>query len=322
MTASNDNYRFHAFDAMGTRVSFWVDRSAGSRAAIALRSGETFIRDFDRRLSRFRPDSELCRLNADPAETVEISTLMLRFLEAAVEAARISDGLIDPTQIEAVELAGYRESRAGVAAAPLDDAIPDPAEFKPAAADPASRWRSITLDAAARTVTRPPGLRIDSGGSGKGLAADLLAGIWRNLLPPGTPFIVDCGGDIRLGEVGPEHEPYSIRVETAPALPQPVDLQLLGGGVATSGVGKRIWQTDGGYAHHLIDPASGRPAWTGVLSATATAPTAQLAETAAKQALLGGLEAAKQILSRDGGLLVAADGQAHLFEPIKQEVLA
>jgi thiamine biosynthesis lipoprotein len=315
-------YRFNSFAAMGTRVRFWIDRSAGHRAAAALRSGETFIHDFDRRLSRFRPDSELSRLNADPAEEVVVSTLMLRFIEAALAAAEASGGLVDPTLVDEIERSGYRESRSGVAAEPIAAGLAKAPPPSPAGPAGEARWREITVDHAARTITRPPGLRLDSGGSGKGLAADLLAGIWKRLLPEGTAFIIDCGGDMRLGDLAQGDAPYVIRVETVPEQPEPVELQLYGGGVATSGIGKRLWRHDGGYAHHLIDPSTGRPAWTGVLSATAIGPTALLAETTAKRALLGGPQAAAGILAESGGLIVRQDGRTQLFEIPDMEPVA
>lgn len=316
------DYDYRSFDAMGTRVSFWIDRSAGHRAAAAFSAGETFIRDFDQRLSRFRPDSELCALNSDPAETVAVSTLMARFVEAALEAARISSGLVDPTLTDEVERAGYRESRAGMAAVPFEDALSGAPAPVPAAPDPAARWREVSVDVGARTVTRPPGLRLDSGGSGKGLAADMVAGIWRRLLPPGTAFIADCGGDMRLGALDPGDDPYVIRVETVPATPEPVELKLRGGGVATSGIGNRLWLGDDGYSHHLIDPATGRPAWTGVASATALGPTALLAETAAKTALLTGPVAARIVLGVHGGLIVDYDGDTAVIETEPTEAFA
>lgn len=67
--------------------------------------------------------------------------------------------------------------------------------------------------------------------------------------------------------------------------------------VATSGTGSRLWSTaDGGNAHHLLDPATGESAWTGLVSATALAPTAVEAETLAKAALLSGPGGARQHL--------------------------
>ena len=85
-------------------------------------------------------------------------------------------------------------------------------------------------------------------------------------------------------------------------------LLLAGGGVATSGLARRVWATPGGPAHHLIDPATGAPAWTGLISATALAPTALHAEAIAKAALLRGPAGARRLLRARGGVLVHDDG--------------
>ena len=72
-----------------------------------------------------------------------------------------------------LEDAGYARSRAGVPPAPIADAIAAAPPKRPARPHPRSRWRDIEVDIEARTVTRPQGIRIDTGGVGKGLAADL-----------------------------------------------------------------------------------------------------------------------------------------------------
>ena len=83
-------------------------------------------------------------------------------------------------------------------------------------------------------------------------------------------------------------------------------IALRDGAVATSGVDARLW---GAAAHHLLDPATGEPAWTGVVSATALAPTAAEAEALAKAALLAGPLAGRALLARHGGgVLVLEDG--------------
>ena len=81
------------------------------------------------------------------------------------------------------------------------------------------------------------------------------------------------------------------------------------GAVATSGLQTRVWHTEHGFAHHLIDPARGAPAWTGVIQATALAPTALEAETLAKTALLRGPHAGLGVLARHGGALILDDGR-------------
>jgi FAD:protein FMN transferase len=82
------------------------------------------------------------------------------------------------------------------------------------------------------------------------------------------------------------------------------------GGVATSGIDVRLWQGhEGDFGHHLIDPATGTPAWTGLVAVTALAPTALEAEALAKTALLSGPAAGRRMLrSHDGGVLVHDDG--------------
>ena len=81
-----------------------------------------------------------------------------------------------------------------------------------------------------------------------------------------------------------------------------------GGGVATSGIGRRSWLDErGAPAHHLLDPATGRPAFTGVVQATAIAPTALEAEVRAKAAVLSGPEYAAGWLPH-GGVVVLDDG--------------
>jgi thiamine biosynthesis lipoprotein len=91
--------------------------------------------------------------------------------------------------------------------------------------------------------------------------------------------------------------------------------ELRGGAVATSGIGRRSWlDTAGRPAHHLLDPASGRPAFTGVVQATALAPTTLEAEVRAKAALLAGPACIRTWL-RHGGLAVFDDGSHELVTP-------
>jgi thiamine biosynthesis lipoprotein len=86
-------------------------------------------------------------------------------------------------------------------------------------------------------------------------------------------------------------------------------LQLADGAIATSSIVRRSWRTTDGAAHHLLDPATGRPAWTGLISVTALAATTLDAETLAKAALLSGPDGARRIIARHGGLLIHDDGE-------------
>ena len=195
---------------------------------------------------------------------------MARFVEAALFAASLTDGLVDPTLVDEVERAGYVGDLLGatadvpmpVAAAPVPLAarVGQGRIRRPAAAHPAARWRLFSVERHAGTVTRPVGVRLDSGGIAKGLFGDVLA----QLLSLHESFAVEAAGDIRLG--GAAGVPREIRITS------PFDniarvlhtFELAAGAVATSGTTKRTWiGRDGRLAHHLLDPSSGEPATPG-----------------------------------------------------------
>lgn len=256
--------------------------------------------------SRFKPESELSSLNRDEATSVPVSPIMARFVQAVVDAAEATGGLVDATMLDAIEGLGYRTERfRGSLALPLALALA-PAR-RPARAHPDRRWRTIEVDLGTSTVTRPPGVRLDGGGIVKGLLADVVG----ELLQEHDSFLVDCEGDLRIG--GAAGVQRSVAV-TAP-LSQRVlhEFELADGGLATTNITKRSWMERLKPAHHLLDPATGLPAYTGIVQATALAATALEAEALAKAALLSGPQDAATWL-RHGGLIVLDDGSHVVVE--------
>lgn len=259
------------------------------------------IRELHDRLTRFDPDSELSRLNADPRDSVPSSPIMLRFGGTVAYAGLMSGGLVDATLLDAIELAGYTDS---IESCPAEDGPSRFRRARPGGADPELRWRSVRVDSARGAVVRPPGVRLDSGGIGKGLAADVAAEELDGL----DQFSVSCVGDLRIG--GNSDVEREILIASPWRDHPPIAaVRLADGAVATSGTTHRTWtDDDGNRAHHLIDPRSGRPAFTGVVQATALAPTAVEAEVRAKAALLSGPAGAAGWLVH-GGAVVLEDGR-------------
>jgi FAD:protein FMN transferase len=160
------------FRAMGCEIRVIVGDpldAASPPAAIAAQDAQRWICDYDRRMSRFRADSELSRLNADPRETVPASALLRATVRAGLWAAERTDGLVDPTLVRELELAGYTRSMAEAVPAPLADALAEAPARRPAQPG-ARRWKQVEVDDAAGVIRRPPGVPLDSGGAGKGLA--------------------------------------------------------------------------------------------------------------------------------------------------------
>jgi thiamine biosynthesis lipoprotein len=259
----------------------------------------TRFEQWHHRLSRFDPTSELCLLNAHPASRVRVSAIMACFVSAAIDAARRTDGLVDPTLIDEIERAGYTSD--------LGEPVPiEPHTITVAQPNPRRRWLDVSVDPLTRTVTRPPGTKLDSGGIAKGLFADLAA----DMLRDSGSYAIDCCGDVRVG--GRERHARAVRVEDPFGRGAPLhEFAVVEGAVATSGIGRRSWiGADGERAHHLLDPATGRPAYTGIVQVTALAPTAADAEVRAKAALLSGPDGARRWLAEHGGVIVF-DGRSH-----------
>jgi thiamine biosynthesis lipoprotein len=302
LATAESTRRFSCFGALGVLYAGGADPAAER----ALTAAQFRLLACHRRLSRFRPDSELCRLNADPRERVPASSLMRRFVRGAIAAAELSGGLVDATLVDEIERAGYADSYEPARALPLEEA--SAADRRPARPRRKTRWRTVEVDDAAGLVVRPPGVRFDSGGIAKGLAADLVAPLFENQ----STFAIDCAGDLRIGGVA--GSPRSVAVDDPFGRGTLHGFRIVEGGVATSGIGRRSWRgADGAYAHHLLDPSTGAPAHTGVVQATALAPTALEAEVRAKAALLAGPEAGAKWL-RHGGALVLDDGSFELVE--------
>jgi FAD:protein FMN transferase len=276
------------FACFGATCTVDVDGHGAAGARRALLS-------WHERFTRFDPGSELSRFNADPRDEVPVSPLMARLAAAARWAAEASGGLVDATLIGDLERAGYADDlptsldlREALARAPAR-----------APARPAPDRPTLAVDFDRMTVRRPPGVRLDPGGLAKGVFADVLA----ETLAGRLAFAVDCAGDLRVGgraRLVHVRGPFDGEVLYT--------FRLAEAGVATSGIGRRSWVgPDGRPAHHLLDPATGRPAYTGVVQATAIAATAVEAEVRAKAAVLAGPDHAAAWLPH-GGIVVHDDG--------------
>jgi thiamine biosynthesis lipoprotein len=276
-----------------------------------------FLAAFERRLTRFDAASELSALNASPHAVVPASPLLRGAVRAGLWAAERSDGLVDPTLLAPLRAAGYdRTYRASGLS--LTDALHEAPGRAPAAPDPDARWRLVAVDDDAGAIRRPPGVEIDSGGTGKGLAADLAA----RLLAGADRYAVDCGGDLRVGGRAACARPFGVQVRHPLTGEVAHELRISAGGVATSGLDVRLWRDASGRpAHHLLDPSTGAPAWTGLIGATALAPTTLEAETLAKTALLVGPRRAGRVLARYGGLVVRDDGEVVCFGRLRPRVV-
>jgi thiamine biosynthesis lipoprotein len=279
----------HAFRAMGTDVDVYVDVAPGPDAVLALASVETEFRRLEAVLSRFLPDSELSRLNG--SGTLDAGDDLLAVVELALAARERTGGRFDPTLHDALVAAGYDRSFA---------LLEDRETARPFEAPSHGRRRVLVRD---RRIELDEGARLDLGGIAKGYAVDR-AVEW---LAPVGPCLVNAGGDLAVSGV-PEAGLWPVAV----ALPSgSLILRLTEGALATSGRDRRRWRVGDEERHHLIDPRTGRPATSDLVTVTVAAPNAVEAEVWATALFLAGEEAAVVEAEARGipAVLVTADGR-------------
>jgi thiamine biosynthesis lipoprotein len=242
-----------SFAAMGTGIDAWCDDADGVAEVRA------WFEDVEAVCSRFRPDSELSRVNRAQSATVTLSGMLADVMHAADRARLITDGLVDVGVGAGVIEWGYDRSFEQVRDL---DVAPQPL------ARPG--W-SIE----GRQLTRDPGTSIDLGGVAKGWSCD-------RAVESGMATVVSAGGDIR------SNDPRTVVSVLDPQGGIAARLHLGAGALATSSTTRRRWKAGGNEVCHLIDPRTMEPVRSPVLSATVLASTAVDAEAGAKAAVLMG----------------------------------
>ena len=273
---------FHSRDAAGrAEFALWgglaVVLTADSAAAAAARElvrGETGA--MDEACSRFRPDSELARVNDAAGRPVSVSPLFAAVVSAALRAAAATDGAVDPTCGAGLEAAGYDRD--------IELLRHEGIRFTVHEHVPAPGWQCVGWNPGTRTLRTPPGCRLDFGAVAKALAADRAAAAAAHAL--GCGVLVSLGGDLAAAGPAPAAG-WQVKIaddhRAADSTPGPT-VGLHGGGLATSSTTTRRWDTTRGPAHHILDPSTGVPAdspWRTVSVAAATCVDANTASTAA-----------------------------------------
>jgi thiamine biosynthesis lipoprotein len=271
------------FRAMGTEMELLLDAQSDA----PLVEAELELRRLESLLSRFLPESELGRLNE--AGSLEVGPELLELTELALDARERTGGRFDPTVHDALVAAGYDRS--------FD--LLDPASPSVAGGD-ARCGGAVEVDRGAGRIALEPGYRLDLGGIAKGWAADRVV----TFLSQAGPALVNAGGDVAATGAA-----WPVGVETPCGS---LTLELVDGGIATSGRDRRVWQADGEERHHLIDPVTGEPAAGDVLTVTVAARSAAEAEVLATSLFLAGSverAAAEADAKAIPAVLVGADGE-------------
>jgi FAD:protein FMN transferase len=292
-----------SFSVFGTTATLLVSEPDRLEAARAIADAE--LAGVDEACSRFRPDSELSRLNAADGAVTSVSEVFADLVETALRAARLTDGAVDPTCGRALMEIGYDRDFALLQAAESRDADERPAGKR----GQVPGWRSVKLDRRRRLIKLSNGAQLDLGATAKAWAADRCARLIAE--QAGSGVLVSLGGDIAVGGPPPA-DGWRVRVTddhaAGPEAPGQT-VTIRSGGLATSSTTVRAWAVGGRRMHHIIDPATGEPARSCWRTVSVAAGSCVDANTASTAAIIRGAAAVPWL--RDAGLparLVRHDG--------------
>ena len=249
--------------------------------------------------SRFRRDSEVRRLAARGGRVTPVSRTFATLLDAALTAARLTGGAVDPTLGNALAALGYDRDITEVArrggqacpvcgegAAQTCSVCEEDAGFRITVRRPAPGWQRVELDTDALTVRVPADVQLDLGATAKAWAADRCARVVAERL--GIGVLVALGGDIATAGPAPRAG-WQVLVQDQPGDPAARISLPAGAAVASSSTRSRQWRRDGRELHHVLDPATCQPVeavWRSVSVVAGDCVTANTWSTAAL--VLGG----------------------------------
>ncbi len=276
-SAAGDALARDTFAVFGTTAVLLVTDPGVLGRARALADAE--LAAVDRAANRFRPDSEISRLNrAAGAGPLAVSGLLAELIGQALRAAELTGGAVDPTCGQALAAAGYDRDFGLIRDGGARQGAPRRARPRVPGA------HAVRLDASGRVVRLDDGARLDLGATAKAWAADRCADLIASALACGV--LVSLGGDIAVAGPPPDGG-WRVRVTddhaAGPDSPGQV-VTITSGGLATSSITVRAWTLAGQPRHHIIDPATGAPAagcWRTVSVSAGTCTDANIAATAA-----------------------------------------
>lgn len=283
---------------MGTLFRVVAHTADEARGYSAIRRAFNRAHDLDAKLSDYKPDSELMRLQrAGVRQPFPASDDLFRVIAAAQQIAADSEGLFDITIGPLSRL--WRECR-------QVGRLPDRATLQEARSRVGHR--RIRLDAATQSIELlTAGMQLDLGGIAKGYAADAMLAILR--ADGIEAALVVAGGDVVVGAPPPGESAWNVGVAPGEShATAALSLRLAHQAVSTSGASSQYVTIDGVRYSHILDPRTGL-GLTHSTAVTVVAPTATESDALATAASVLGARDGLRFLSRRPGV------QARFFSP-------
>jgi len=259
---------------MGTEMDH---RVFGRHAIQALEAVTDEAQRLERLFSRFRPESDISRINrAAGVRRESVSSETYEVLSRSVEFSVISQGLFDITVGPLADLWDYRHATEPPAGDRIESILP------------LVGYGDLELDAVRQAAgLKHPGRSLDLGGIGKGFASDRFMEIFRQ--HGVTSAFSNLGGNVSTLGSKPDGAPWQVGIRHPRRNGLIGAVSVTGKSVVTSGDYERYFLGPAGRRfHHLLNPLTGHPAESGLISATVVADSALLADALSTAVFVAG----------------------------------
>lgn len=283
----------------------------GERAEEALEAAKKETARIERLLSRFIPDSEISRVNKSAGRRyVELSSDTYEVLSRAIEFSGSCSGCFDITIGPLVDLWRSAKSR-----------LTPPEDIKVKQIIPLVNYKDLILDPVKKAAfLKNKGQSIDLGGIGKGYAAERILEVLREYGI--TSAFTNFGGNVAAIGAKPEGSPWRVGIQHPRSENKLIGaLSISNKSVVTSGDYQRFFvDKAGNIYHHILNPATGYPSESGLISATVITKNSMAADALSTILFIAGLERDVQLLKSfhyAEAILIDKDLQVHITKGLK-----
>ncbi|MCL1828603.1 MAG: FAD:protein FMN transferase [Oscillospiraceae bacterium] len=291
-------YAERSFFAMDTYMSM---RVIGSGADAAAEKAEKTIRDLEKLFSKTRSGSDIARINSAGASRIPVSAETAELINLSIEYYYLTGGVFDITVGPLVNAWGTDR--------PDDFKVPDDFELSTLMGFVGSDMISVISDT---VELGKENMALDLGGSGKGYAGKKAGEAVRECGV--SSAILSLGGNIVCIGSAPGGAPWRVAVQSPDGSEAYIGvLDLSDTCAVTSGAYRRYSDKDGVRYHHIIDPHTGRPADSGIVSATVVCEDSAIADILSTAVFVMGADKANELRKNIGGfetVLLTEDGFA------------
>ena len=295
------------FFAMDTYMSV---TAYGENAESALNQAEDRVAELEKLWAVTDENSEIYLINHNNGKSVDISQETADLIEFSLDVSEMTDGALDCTIYPLLTAWGFTTS---------DYHIPDEEQLNVLLEN--TGYEKVCLEE--QTITVPKNMQLDLGAVGKGYTGDIITEILKeNGI---TSALLDLGGNIQT--IGTKSDGSDWKV----GLRSPFDdntfatLEVSDCAVITSGGYERYFIGDDGRTYwHIIDPKTGRPANSGLLSVTIVGKEGKLCDALSTALFVMGLDKAKEFWRKHDDfemVLVTDDAEIYMTEGLEDKFL-